>query len=214
MELQRKRTTITEIIANQAPVFVYAQHASFYTRHSEIRKKKVVGALYRPNGALVKLLLSDNMKPTIGDQVMHITPHDRIYASVDDLVNENPISIDSLSSDEVDKMSADYLLPERLYFIGHRDKVDFVSKSSQVEHINLVTGDVVYLNTNTEFFDTEKEAMASRPDLFPPKVKVKVTRTITTEVDSEEEAQRLIERADDYEALAVDEIHTEAEIVD
>lgn len=105
----------------------------------------------------------------------------RVYASKQDLLNYHSIE------DEVDIhwLREKFGLKRPLYYIDHKGEIETQDHEDRIDTINLVTNEVTYRYGMDGFFFTENELKASRPDLFPETVKVRVTKEYTLSVEKD-----------------------------
>lgn len=191
METTIKRTNILDIIANNADVYVARQHKDLFDGQRHVQRNKVVAVLVTPFCEIREIILSTD-KMESGAMIYYARPKD-IFASVNDLINDNPVCTE-ISKDYLNEK---YGLDRPLYYLDPYNEIKTTPMKERVGHVNLVTDEVTFKFSVENMFLTEEELKASRPDLFSPKTKVRLTKTYELEL-AEEDAQALVETPEEY----------------
>lgn len=207
METDIKRTSILDIINNNAEVYFPVKNPAFYEEEYEIKKGEIVSVLVNTNGEIGRysvILQREGATDTLFCKNIC-----SVYASKQDLLNRLPLS------DKVDLnwLREKYELKRPIYYIDHENRIASNVHEMRIDHINLVTDEVTYRWDMDGYFFTEEELKASRPDLFPPKTKVRVTKTYELEADKED-AEILVNDPSGFHPYIDKEVSTTAEIID
>lgn len=179
-----KRTNILEIINSNADVFTTLTSDNHYKGSCDICKRKVASVLVDTNGDIKTIILTNVTGSVTADSTLTYAPTSNVFASVGDILNSNPIC------NNVDRQ---YLIDEfginrPVYYLDHKNEIGQDYFSSYISRINLVTGEITYRYNSSlkNYFFSQEELKASRPDIFPPKAKVKVTKEYILSVNESE----------------------------
>ena len=219
INLNETPVTIQDIIANNAPVFILQHAPSDYDYSHNVHCKRIASALYHPNGELKSLMLvgalSNGTQVKAGDDVTLCNEQTKIYATEEDLINDRPVNISQVNPKW---LAQKYDLHRPYYYIDRDKEIDTEKFIHVVEHINIVTGEIILNNYRMgNRYRSEEELKENNPDLFPaPKVKIRITKVIETETDSVENAEGIIRDAENghYGELFTDTITIRGEIVE
>ena len=207
METSVKRTSILDIIRNNAEVVILHNHPQCYQDTYDVHKCKLASVLVNTKGKVCKpvALTRDGIN---GSFIYKSVGN--IYATEGDLLNENPIYEDV----DVEWLKAEYEFDRPVYYIDHRNQICNEPHGTYIRHINLITGEITYEYNMTPKFFTIEELKASRPDLFPPKKRVRITTILDVEVN-EKDAKELMEFPEVYSQNYDDsDAKISAEIID
>lgn len=178
-----KTTSILDIIASNADVFTTLTSNNHYNGSRDICKRKVASVLVNPDGKIVSLILSNTTGGVTTDTTLTYVPTNNVFASIEDILNDNPIC------NYVDRQ---YLIDRfginrPIYALNDKNKIYQVIFGSYISCINLITGEITYKYGSMDyFFFSQEELKASRPDIFPRKAKVKVTKEYILSVNEDE----------------------------